>query len=471
MDQKRAKIVCTIGPASSDKETLLKLVKAGMDVARLNFSHGSHEEHRKLIDLVREVSVETGKTIAVLQDLQGPKIRIGRFREGPVTLRNGEMFTITSEDIEGDLNRVSTTYKNLPKDLDPGDTILINDGLIKLEVESKTENELHCRVVTGGILYDRKGINLPGVHISEPSLTTKDREDLAFGLENGIDYVALSFVRDPNCILELKKLIGERQIPVVAKLEKPEALDNLDDIIATTDVVMVARGDLGVEISPELVPVVQKQIIEKCRLQGVPVITATQMLDSMMLNPVPTRAEVSDVANAIYDGSDAVMLSGETAFGKYPVEAVKMMHAIIRESERSNYFRISLSELEKKQKSTFSQSICHSASVGSRDIGARCIIVFSESGFTARMMSRYRPQVPIVALTSHVKSLSRMSLYWGTTPCLLKEKIELDRDLTDLEHFLENAGIVSGGDNIVIIAGSTLEEGGTNMIRLHRVSK
>jgi pyruvate kinase len=424
-----------------------------------------------MITRVRDVSLETGKPIAILQDLQGPKIRIGKFREGPVTLQSGDFFSITARDVKGTAEQVSTSYKNLPRDLQSGDEILINDGLIKLQVESKTEDTLHCRVITGGILYDRKGINLPGVHISESSLTEKDRQDLAFGLENDVDYVALSFVRDPECIAELRDVIGDRQVPVVAKLEKPEALDKLDEIIAATDVVMVARGDLGVEISPELVPVVQKQIIEKCRNQGVPVITATQMLDSMMLNPVPTRAEVSDVANAIYDGSDAVMLSGETAFGKYPVSAVDMMRSIIVEAEKSNYFRPACSDVKKISGTTFSQSICHSAAVGSVDIGAKCIIVFSESGYTARTMSRYRPGVPIIALTRHDKSQNRMSLYWGTHPLILREKIEINRDMADLEHFLKRNAIVQEGDNIVVIAGSTLEEGGTNMLRLHKIGK
>lgn len=463
--------MCTLGPASSDKKTLRNLVEEGLDIARLNFSHGSHEEHLRTIKLVRQISEETGKPIAILQDLQGPKIRIGQFKESPVTLKRGELFTITTDPIEGDQNTVTTTYENLPNDVEAGNTILISDGLIKLEVVSKTALDIQCRVINGGILYDRKGINLPGVQISEPSLTQKDKEDLEFGKKYGVDYVALSFVRNPESIRALKKQIGKQQIPVVAKLEKPEALERLGEIVEESDVVMVARGDLGVEISPAQVPVVQKKIIEICRKNGVPVITATQMLDSMMLNPVPTRAEVSDVANAIFDGSDAVMLSGETAFGKYPVAAVRMMSNIILEAEKSSYFRESCLDFGKYDKPTFSQSICHSAAIGSGDIGARCIVVFSESGYTARMMSKYRPPVPIVALTSHERIQKRMSLYWGTKPYILKKKIEINKGLGDLEDFLKEKDVAAQGDKIVIIAGSTIEAGGTNMLRLHKIGK
>jgi len=469
--KKKAKMVCTLGPASNTKETIQKLVRAGMDVARLNFSHGSYDEHAHLIKLVRQVSKETGKPVAILQDLQGPKIRIGQFEEGPVTLEAGDRFTITTRAVGGSQSEVSTTYTNLPKDLKKGDAILINDGLIKMKVHSVDDKDVQCIVVNGGVLYDRKGINLPGVKVSEPSLTKKDRRDLEFGLKHDVDYIALSFVRDEQSIRELKEIIAEKQIPVVAKLEKPEALDKLDEIIAETDVVMVARGDLGVEISPEQVPIVQKRIIEKCRLNGVPVITATQMLDSMMVNPMPTRAEVSDVANAIFDGSDAVMLSGETAFGKYPLKAVRMMNSIISEAEKSDYIRVAEFKTKGSQHFTFSQSICHSAAVGATDTKANCIVVFSESGYTARMMSRYRPTVPIVALTSHVETLHRMALYWGTAPLLLKEKIAINISLNKLETYLKDLGMVRDSDKIVIIAGSTQEEGGTNLLRLHRVGK
>ncbi len=467
--EKRAKMVCTIGPASQSEEIMTQLIMAGMDVARLNFSHGTHDEHLKSIEMIRRVSDKLNKPIAILQDLQGPKIRIGKFSDGPVTIQQGDEFTISTKDRPGDSKGVSTTYKNLSNDVSAGDTILINDGLIKLNVKEKNETDVICIVVNGGVLYDHKGINLPGVKISEPSLTKKDEKDLKFGLEHGIDYVALSFVRNAEILREIKKKMGNNVIPVVAKLEKPEALENLDEIIEEADVIMVARGDLGVEILPEKVPVVQKQIIEKCRSAGVPVITATQMLDSMMVNPVPTRAEASDVANAIFDGSDAVMLSGETAFGKYPVESVQMMHRIICEAEKGKYFRLNSDILQREKPDSFSESICHSAAVSARDINARYIVVFTESGYTAKIMSKFRPCVPVLALTRHPKTLRRLALYWGTVPLHMDKKVEVKQGLENLENRLSQDNLISSDDTLVIIAGSMMEEGGTNMMRLHRV--
>lgn len=470
MAQRKAKIVATIGPASESEIMLGKLIDAGLDVARLNFSHGSHEEHLQKIRRIRKVAKEKGKPVAILQDLQGPKIRIGTFEKPPIQLNPGDLFTITTDDIPGNENIVSTTYQNLPKDVQPGDSILVNDGLIKLKVQQTSDTDVFCEVVNGGSLYDRKGINLPGVKISEPSLTEKDKKDLAFGLEHGVDWVALSFVRDAASIREVKDFIGSKHVPVVAKLEKPEALENLDEIIAETDAVMVARGDLGVEISAARVPVVQKQIIEKCKLAGKPVITATQMLDSMMVNPVPTRAETSDVANAVFDGSDAVMLSGETAFGKYPLESIRMMHSIIEESEqKESYFRLNTAERVKDQTMSFSHSVCQSAYFSSKEIRARYIVVFTESGRTAQIMSNLRPSSPILGLTSHPKTLAQMQLFWGVTPALIDYKIEITRDIELLESFLKHHDWVKPGDHIVVIAGSSQETGGTNMLRLHRI--
>jgi len=471
MAQRKAKIVCTIGPASDTEAMLGKLIDAGLDIARLNFSHGTHEEHLQKIQRIRKVADEKGKAVAILQDLQGPKIRIGTFEKPPILLNPGDLFTITTDDVPGNENIVSTTYKYLPKDVRPGDYILVNDGLIKLKVQHTSDVDVFCEVINGGSLYDRKGINLPGVHISEPSLTEKDKKDLEFGLAHGVDWVALSFVRDAESIREVKALIGNRNVPVVAKLEKPEALENLDEIIAETDAVMVARGDLGVEISAARVPVVQKQIIEKCKLAGKPVITATQMLDSMMVNPVPTRAETSDVANAIFDGSDAVMLSGETAFGKFPLESVKMMCSIIQESEqKQSFFRLNPAERFKDQHMSFSRSVCQSAYFSSKEIEARYIVVFTESGRTAQIMSNLRPASPILGLTSQMKTLAQMQLFWGVTPALIDYKIEITRDIDVLETYLKHHGWVQPGDHIVIIAGSSQESGGTNMLRLHRIS-
>jgi len=466
---KRAKIICTIGPASDSEAMLEQLMLNGMDVARLNFSHGSHESHLQNMERIRKVARRLNKPVAILMDLQGPKIRIGTFAEGPVTVKPGELFTITTEDVPGNQHIVSTSYQNLPRDVHPEDKILINDGLIQMRVQKTTDKEVFCEVVIGGILYDRKGINLPGVEISEPSLTNKDLSDLQFGLEHGVDYVALSFVRTAADIRDIKTRMAGRAVPVVAKIEKPEAVENIDAIIAESDAIMVARGDLGVEISAQKVPVVQKMIIEKCMRAGVPVITATQMLDSMMANPVPTRAEASDVANAVFDGTDAVMLSGETAFGKYPLESVAMMRDIIKEAGHGDYFRINPEKVFNHRPMSASRSVCHVANVSADDIGANYIVVFTESGFTAQIMSKYRPRVPVLALTMREVSYRKMALYWGIRPSLIDHQVDLHKDLAPFEKHLKEEGLVKSGDKLIIVAGSSIEEGATNMMRIHRV--
>ncbi len=466
----KAKIVCTIGPTSEDEEVLRNLMLAGMDIARLNFSHGTHEEHLQKIERIRKISAELQKPISIMQDLQGPKIRIGKFKNPPVNLKQGDHFTITTRTILGDQTIVSTTYKNLPDDVKPRDQILVNDGLIKLNVLSTDKENVVCEVVNGGNLYDRRGINLPGVKISEPSLTQKDKDDLFFGLDHGVDYVALSFVRDAESVAHLRAVMGKRAVPIVSKLEKPEALQNLDDIILESDAVMVARGDLGVEISPEKVPSVQKQIIEKCMAYSKPVITATQMLDSMMVNPRPTRAEATDVANAIFDGSDAVMLSGETAFGKYPLESVQMMHSIIKESERHRkYFRLNPENVPTIKEHLFSYSICHSAFHSAEEIHARYIVVLTRSGYTARAISHFRPPVPILALTSNRETYRRMSLYWGVIPIFIPNEVFVTEGLSDLLDPLVKGGWIKNEDKLVVIAGSSRQQGGTNLLRLHEV--
>jgi pyruvate kinase len=468
--QKRAKIICTIGPTSNTEEMLTKLARSGMDVARLNFSHGTHEGHLANIKLIRKVSKKISKPIAILMDLQGPKIRIGHFAEGCVTVKPGELFTIVTDDVPGTQYIVSTSYKNLPNDVKPDDNILINDGLIQLKVDRTTKTEVFCEVVIGGILYDRKGINLPGVEVSEPSMTKKDIEDLKFGLKHGVDYVALSFVREAQDIRDLRNMMGENPVPIIAKIEKPEAVKNIDEIIMETDAAMVARGDLGVEISAEKVPVVQKMIIEKCMTAGIPVITATQMLDSMMANPVPTRAEASDVANAVFDGTDAVMLSGETAFGKYPLESVSIMASIIREAEKGGYFRLKSDQRSPTNAPlSSSRSICHVANISAQDIGAKYIVVFTESGFTGQIISKYRPKVPVLALTQNERTFNRMALLWGVIPSLIPEQVEVTHSLNMLEEHLKNSQLAHAGDKIILIAGSSSEEGGTNMMRLHRL--
>ncbi len=463
-----AKIICTIGPACEEEAMLTRLIEAGMNVARLNFSHGTHEEHLKKIERIRNLSEKLNRPIGILQDLQGPKIRISTFNEPPIHLKRGDLFTITTKDVVGNEHIVSTSYKNLPADVTVGDTILVNDGLIKLSVKETSQDSVFCEVLNGGGLYDRRGINLPGVNISESSLTDKDKRDLEFGLKHEIDFVALSFVRDAQSIMDIKNFIGPYDVPVIAKLEKPEALANLKSIIDLADGLMVARGDLGVEISPEKVPVVQKQIINACIKAQKPVITATQMLDSMMVNPVPTRAEVSDVANAIFDGTDAVMLSGETAFGKYPLESVTMMDSIVKEAaNRKEYYGVEPGKYVEERTSDFSESICYAASYACREIKADYIVILTESGRTARIMSNIRPDVPILALTNNVKVYRRLSLNWGVLPSLVNEKIKITDDLHELIGFFKQTGTIKTGDRLVVISGSTMTAGGTNMLRLH----
>ncbi|MEJ2053209.1 MAG: pyruvate kinase, partial [Calditrichaceae bacterium] len=402
-----------------------------------------------------------------------PKIRVGKFANPPITLNPGDLFTITTdEDTIGNENIVSTSYKHLAKDVNHGDEILVNDGLIKLKVMEKTDQDIFCEVINGGSLYDRRGINLPGIKISEPSLTDKDKTDLKFGLDNGVDYVALSFVRDADSLREIKKIMGKYKVPVIAKLEKPEALNNLDEIIAEADGIMVARGDLGVEILSARVPVVQKEIIEKCIKIGKPVITATQMLDSMMTNPIPTRAETSDVANAIFDGSDEVMLSGETAFGKYPVESVKMMKSIICEAEkRASYYRLKPVDRYHSEDHEFANSICFAAYYAANEIDARYIVVFTRSGFTAEVMSALRPKVPILALTPSEITMRKLTLQWGVYPRILEKMMDFEADMGSLESFLKKDKWVEADDNIVVISGSSREAGGTNSLRLHAIGK
>ena len=470
MDRK-AKIICTIGPASDTEEALENLIDAGMDVARLNFSHGDHTSHLKAIEAIRVVSERKGKPIAILQDLQGPKIRIGNFTDGCVDVIRGNPFVITTDPCPGDNTRVSTPYVSMPQDVKPGSDILLHDGLIKLEVVEVQGNDIHCKVVDGGMLYNRSGICLPGVRISEPSLTDKDKEDLIFGLKNKVDYVALSFVRDADDLDGIHEFIrqhltSKRDVPVVAKLETAESLGKLDAIIAKADVVMVARGDLGVEISAARVPVVQKDIIERCHVRGIPVITATQMLDSMAKSPTPTRAEASDVANAVFDGSDAVMLSVETAFGQYPIKSVETMAAIICEAEKTDYFRLGHPPM-RKDRLAAAQSICRAAYYTADGVGARMIICGTSTGISARLMGKYRPKAPIMGFSRYPETLRRMALYWGVTPMLM----DFDRDVDNIIRWMMNR--VSGhvplvqGDKLVITSGASMTAGGTNLLRLY----
>jgi pyruvate kinase len=468
MGFRHSKIVCTIGPASRSPKMIDRLIRAGMDVARLNFSHGTHEDHAKSIALLRAASGHHKKPIAILADLQGPKIRTGPLAGGgPVLLRAGQSFEITTAKILGDSTRVNTTFTPLPREVHKGDRILLSDGLIELRVERIRDRCVICEVVNGGALGEHKGINLPGVKLRVPALTPKDRADLLFALKHGANYIAASFVRRPEDVLQAKQMIRRagKDVPVIAKLEKPEAIENLDEILQASDGVMVARGDLGVEMSPERVPVVQKTIIARAREMRRPVITATQMLESMTENPRPTRAEASDVANAIFDGSDAVMLSAETANGKYPVEAVAMMASIIEEAEASiREFPRPAQQEQLKVAGTVAELVCHA----SRELRMKLIAVFTHSGFTARLVSRYRPLVPVVAFSPETETRRRMALVWGVLPRKIQDVQKVDGLAKVAEKRLLEERLVRKGDVIGIVAGTPMGiRGTTNFMKFH----
>jgi len=478
---RRTKIICTIGPATSSEERLEQLMRAGMNVARLNFSHGTHEEHAALIERIRAISARLGCAIAILQDLQGPKIRTGLL-EGrkPVPLVNNAEIVITTREIMGTAEIISTTYKQLPQDVKPGDRILLNDGLLELRVLDANETDVRCLIVHGGELGEHKGINLPGVAVSAPALTEKDRADLRFGVMHDVDYVALSFVRRPEDILEAKQYIRELQleraggnkkhvipIPLIAKLEKPEAIACLDDILEVADGVMIARGDLGVEMPPEKVPLIQKRIITRCNELGLPVITATQMLESMIVNPRPTRAEVNDVSNAVLDKTDLVMLSGETASGAYPIEAVQMMVRIILETEAGGR----TAHQPQHQRLSQERAVSHAARALSEEASVKAIVVFTQSGNTARLISQDRPRTPILAFTPSARVYRQLALWWGVWPYCIADM----KGLTD--ELMERAGKqlieskqISEGDYVVIMGGLPLGTlARTNFVKLHRV--
>src|SRR5258708_1634446 len=471
MSFRHSKIVCTIGPASRSPRMIDRLLKAGMDVARLNFSHGTHEEHAKNISMLRTAAIQHEKPIAILADLQGPKIRTGPLAGcGPGPLRTGQRFVTTTARVLGDSTRVNTTFTPLPREVHRGDRILLSDGLIELRVEQVRDNQVICEVANGGALGEHKGINLPGVKLRVPALTPKDRADLVFALKHGADYIAVSFVRRPEDVLLAKLLIrrSHKDTPVTAKLEKPEAIENLDAILRAADGVMVARGDLGVEMNPERVPVVQKTIIGRAAEVRRPVITATQMLEAMTENQRPTRAEASDVANAIFDGSDAVMLSAETASGKYPVEAVGMMARIIEEAEASiREFPRPASHEQLKVAETVAELVCHA----SRELHMRVIAVFTHSGFTARLVSRYRPLVPIVAFSPVAETRRRMALIWGVLPPNIQDVQKADGLAKVTEKRLLEERLVRKGDAIGIVAGTPLGiPGTTNFHKVHIIS-
>ena len=467
----KTKIIATIGPSSNSKSILQKMISSGMNIARLNFSHGSYKEHQKIIDKIRSLSIEMKKPIAIILDLQGPKIRTGILKDGkPVLLKKNGTIRITSRDVTGTDQLISSTYKKLSADVKKGDKILIDDGLIELRVLSTGRDTVTCKIINGGNLKEHKGINLPGVKVSVPSLTEKDREDIDFGVKAGVDFFALSFVRSAHDIKHIKTIIKKHgsDIPVIAKIEKPEAVDHIDEILEVADGVMVARGDLGVEIKNEKVPTIQKLIIRKAMQANKSVITATQMLETMIYNPVPTRAETSDVANAIFDGTDAIMLSGETTVGKYPVNAVRMMAKIRAEAESSPFMKYNI-QYDMDSEDIVTHAVAQSSVNIIHEVGAKAIAAFSVSGKTPIRISRRRPSKPIYAFTFTQEIYNRLSLVWGVTPLFI-DPIDDAKSLIEAgENVLIDKRLVKKNDIIVIVTGLALKSGSTNLIKIHKV--
>ncbi|HTB22750.1 MAG TPA: pyruvate kinase [bacterium] len=472
---RRTKIVCTMGPATEDQAVLERLIEAGMDVARLNMSHGTHAAHAAMIKRLRLASQRLGKLVPILLDLQGPKIRVGNMLGGRVELKEGSSVLLVTREVEGNADRISTSYLKLASDCRPGDPILLDDGKLRLRVTAIQGVDVKARVEVGGWLKNHKGMNLPGVSLSTPSVTAKDFIDLRFGLEQGVDAVALSFVRHPEDVLKVKKFIAARghSTPVIAKIEKPEALDQLRAITRASDGLMVARGDLGVEMDLAQVPLIQKEIITMANLNKTLVITATQMLESMTENPSPTRAEASDVANAILDGTDAVMLSGETAAGKYPVEACATMARICAITEASTGYRNgNLERLAQHTagKRSVSEAVCFAARAATEDLRVRAIVCFTKTGATARYLSKFRPEVPIYAFTPRKPTLHQLGLYWGVTGASVRPEKDMDRLFKRTCDYLKKEKRVFKGDLLVILSGTPLDLAGSiNLLKIHLV--
>ncbi|WP_461611489.1 pyruvate kinase [Cytobacillus kochii] len=472
---RKTKIVCTIGPASESIEKIIELINAGMNVARLNFSHGNFAEHGERIANIREASKQTGKTVAILLDTKGPEIRTNDMKDGAIELEAGNNIIVSMNEVEGTTDKFSVTYSGLIDDVHIGSSILLDDGLIALEVDAinKEKEEIHAKIFNSGTLKNKKGVNVPGVSVNLPGITEKDAKDILFGIEQEVDFIAASFVRRPSDVLEIRQLLEENNaeyIHIIPKIENQEGVDNIEGILEVSDGLMVARGDLGVEIPAEEVPLVQKQLIKKCNELGKPVITATQMLDSMQRNPRPTRAEASDVANAIFDGTDAIMLSGETAAGSYPVEAVKTMHNIASRAETALNHREILSQRSKNNKHNVTDAIGQSVAHTALNLGVSAIITPTESGHTARMIAKFRPVNPIVAVTSHEYVSRRLSLVWGVYS-QVGQKAKTTDDMLDIavEESLQT-GIVHSGDLVVITAGVPVGEAGTtNLMKIHVV--
>ena len=471
---KRTKIVCTLGPASDKEETLTQLVENGLNVCRFNFSHGSHEEHKGRLDLAKKVREKLNQPVALLLDTKGPEIRTGNFDQPEVLLEEGKKFTITMKEVMGTKEMCTVSYKGLSNDVKSGDTILIDDGLVGLKVQEVNGDDIVCVVENSGIVKNHKGVNVPGVKINLPAITPKDRSDIEFGISQGIDYIAASFVRKASDVLAIREILEENNatdIQIISKIENQEGVDNIDEILKVSDGIMVARGDLGVEIPTEEIPIVQKMMIKKCNELAKPVITATQMLDSMIRNPRPTRAEVTDVANAIYDGTDAIMLSGETAAGKYPVEAVKTMATIAKRTEETLDYDAIL-KANGKNNNTVTDAISHATCTTAVDLDASSIITSTSSGYTARMVSKFRPKCPIIATTNDEKIMRRLALTWGVYSIKSSEAGNTDEVIENSIEAAKEAKYINNGELVVITAGVPVGVSGTtNLIKVHVISE
>jgi pyruvate kinase len=470
---RKTKIVCTLGPASKDEETIRQLMLAGMNVARLNFSHGTGADQKPYVDMVKKLREELDLPVALLLDTKGPEIRIGQFEQSSVTLRTGDHFTLTTRDVVGNNECVSVSFDRLPKEVHPGTKILIDDGLIELIVDSCTDTDIHCTVENGGSVSSHKGINVPGVHLSIPFISEKDRQDLAFGVAQNFDFIAASFTRSAQDIIDLRselRKLGCHKTRIIAKIENTDGVQNIDEIIRVSDGIMIARGDLGVEIPLEEIPIIQKKLIKKASGAGLQVITATQMLDSMIKNPRPTRAEATDVANAIYDGTSAIMLSGETAAGKYPVLAVETMAKIAERTENDINYMERFKKRDFHEPPNVTSAISHATCTTAYDLGAVAIITVTKTGRTARMISKYRPSHPIISGTTDPTVLRQMNLSWGVVPILVEEKNNTDELFDHVVETARNRGLVQDGDLVVITAGLPLGfSGTTNLLKVQLV--
>ncbi len=472
---RKTKIVCTIGPSCCSEEMIRKLILSGMDVARLNFSHGEHDYHKNNIDLIKKVRDELNVPVSIMLDTKGPEIRVKKFKGSTVSVREGDKFTLTTKDVEGSNQIVSITYKDLPSQLKKGDKILIDDGKIELCVDNTDKENIECIVVCGGFISDNKGINLPNVPLAMPYLSDRDKNDILFGIENDIDFVAASFIRNKDDVINLRKFInynGGHSTKIISKIENSEGIDNFEEILVYSDGIMVARGDLGVEIEYYLLPGIQKRFIKKCYKSGKMVITATQMLDSMIYSPTPTRAEITDVANAVFDGTSAVMLSGETAAGKYPLEALKVMGKIIKQAEKDAFDMNVYKDVDYElDTSDTTNAVCDAACTTARDIKAKAIVALTKCGQTARRMSKFRPIQPIIAATPSKKTFHQLALSWGVYPVLSRKQKTSDELFCHAVDCAKQIDMVSNGDRVVIVAGIPIDtSGNTNIIKVETVS-